>query len=64
MTSPALNQVLMTHRQNGAVFLSFFINAYGLQDDASYHSNPFSFDPKNRQAGSDALYSAVQDILQ
>lgn len=64
MTSPALNQVLMTHRQNGAVFLSFFINAYGLQDDASYHSNPFSFDPNNTQAGSDALYRSVQDILQ
>jgi hypothetical protein len=64
MNSAALDQVLMTHRQNGAVFLSFFINAYGLQDETGYTSNPFSFDPNNSQADSDTLYSAIQDILQ
>lgn len=63
MTSPMLDQLLSTHKHNGAIFLSFFIDAFGLSDDPSYMKNPFSFDPHNSQSGSIDLYAAVRDVL-
>jgi len=56
-----LRPVLAMHHQQGARFLSFF-----LETRSSAHtlvSNEFSFDPHNPAHGSDALYQAVRALL-
>ena len=63
MNTKALDMVLNQHFQNNAQFLSFFIEGVGLDEDPTSKPNLFSFDLKNKNAGSDVLYKSVREIL-
>ena len=63
MNTKALDMVLNQHFQNNAQFLSFFIEGVGLDEDPTSKPNLFSFDLKNKNAGSDVLYQSVREIL-
>ena len=63
MSSAELGAVLQRHRQRGASFVSFFLDARppSVRDPSSV--NMFYFDPGNTHFGSDKLYAAVRDVL-
>lgn len=63
MNAEALESVLNQHFQNNAQFLSFFVEGFGLNEDPENRPNLFSFDLKNKNAGSDILYQSVREIL-
>lgn len=64
MSPDELRSVLDRHRQHGATFVSFFLDARprDIRDQAS--SNIFAFDPSNSRFGSDALHGAVRAVMQ
>jgi hypothetical protein len=63
MSPEQMRSVLDRHRQHGATFVSFFLDVRpkGIRDEAK--SNIFAFDPSNSRFASDALYGAVQAVL-
>ena len=65
MDATQLRAVLDAHRADGAQFLSFFLEPRwrGALVPRAAH-NPFSFDPDNREFGSDVLYRSMQQVLQ
>jgi hypothetical protein len=63
MDAKALDSIFNQHYLNDARFLSFFIEASGLDGDPQNKPNLFSFDLKNKNAGSDVLYQSTVDIL-
>ena len=63
MDPKELNTVFDRHYQNNAQFLSFFVESVGLDEDPKNKPNIFSFDPMNKNAGSDVLYQSVKEIL-
>ena len=63
MDSRILNAVLDKHFTNGATFVSFFAETYGLTEDPTNQPNPFSFARHNKNAGSDVLFESMRDIL-
>ena len=64
MNAKALGSVLNQHFQNNAQFLSFFIEGFGLNEDPENKPNLFSFDLKNKNAGSDTLYRSAKEVLE
>lgn len=65
MGADELRRVLLRHRAHGAQSLSFFLHlppAGGTRTEPL--ANPFALDPANPLHGSDALYRAVQQIMQ
>lgn len=63
MGANEMRQVLNRHEQQGARFLSFFMEPRWQGRKASRHTNLFSFDPQNREYGSDRLYESVRGVL-
>jgi hypothetical protein len=63
MTQRQLGDVFKQHRDNGARFLSFFLETRWQEQRVSSTPNPFSFDPDNRQHASDQLYSSAKALL-
>lgn len=64
MAPQELAAVFTRHKNNGARFLSFFMEAEGLGDDRASKPNPHSFNIQNKSFGSDDLYRATQAVLQ
>ena len=65
MGADELRRVLLRHRAHGAQSLSFFLHpppAGGTR--AEPVANPFALDPHNPLNGSDALYRAMQQVMQ
>ena len=58
-----LAQVFDTHAQQGAEFLSFFLEPEWEGERVPRSHNIFSFDPLNPQFGSDVLYRSTQEAL-
>jgi hypothetical protein len=63
MGANEMRQVLNRHEAQGARFLSFFMEPRWQGRKASKHTNLFSFDPDNKEYGSDRLYQAVRAVL-
>jgi hypothetical protein len=63
MTPDQLRDVLKQHSDHGARFLSFFLETWWQEQRVSSRPNLFSFDPDNRQYGSDALYTGMKALL-
>lgn len=63
MDPQALTEVFDMHARQGAEFLSFFIEPEWEGQRVPRGHNIFSFDPHNRQFGSDVLYRSVQTGL-
>ena len=63
MSSQQLGGVLKQHRDNGARFLSFFLETRWQEQRVSTTPNLFSFDPDNRQHASDQLYASMKALL-
>ena len=63
MTQRQLGDVFKQHRDNGARFLSFFLETRWQEQRVSSTPNPFSFDPDNRQHASDQLYASMKKLL-
>ena len=63
MTANELDVVFSQHNQNGAKFISFFADSAGLDDDPANKLNIFSFNRKNKNAGSDVLFDSVAELL-
>lgn len=63
MTAEELGRTLALHASRGADFLSFFAEPYWQGDIVARGHNLFSFDPGNRQFGSDKLYGSMQEHL-
>jgi hypothetical protein len=63
MTPDQLRDVLKQHSDHGARFLSFFLETWWQDHRVSSRPNLFSFDPDNRQYGSDALYTGMKALL-
>ena len=63
MNAIELNSVLNQHYKNNAQFLSFFVEGIGLDEDTKNKPNIFSFDKKNKNAGSDILFESIKEIL-
>ena len=61
MSATELRQVLERHREHGARTLSFFLHPPGADGSVP---NPFALDPANPAHGSDALYRAMQQVLE
>jgi hypothetical protein len=62
--SPAeVEAMLERHRQRGASFVSFFVDARPQGVREASRSNIFSFDPGNPRFGSDKLYLAMRSLL-
>lgn len=64
LSADSLSKILHSHANQGAKFLSFFLEPrwQGKQLDRSH--NAFSFDPKNNQYGSATLYKSMQEALE
>jgi hypothetical protein len=58
-----LDAALQMHRQNGAQFVSFFLDPRWSGGRIEPGMNLFSLDPDNKQFGSDQLYSAARRLL-
>lgn len=60
-----LQRTFQAHKNHGASFLSFFLEARGehLTPTADTVQNQLSLDPANQQNGSDRLYRSVQRLL-
>lgn len=63
MSREQLGDVLKQHRDNGGLFLSFFLETRWQKQRISTTPNLFSFDPDNRQHASDQLYASMQSLL-
>ena len=63
MNPSELDSVLDHHFKNNAQFISFFVEGVGLDEDPTHKANLFSFDKKNKNAGSDILFESVREIL-
>jgi len=63
MSTIEFDAMLEQHRQQGATFVSFFIDARPKAVREASRSNIFSFDPDNPQFGSDKLYLTVRSVL-
>lgn len=63
MDATILNSVLEKHYLNGAKFVSFFAESYGLTEDPTNQPNPFSFAKNNKNAGSDVLFESTREVL-
>lgn len=64
MTASQLGDVFKQHRDNGAGFVSFFLETRWQDQRVSSRPNLFSFDPDNRQYGSDQLFNATKAALE
>jgi hypothetical protein len=63
MKSAELESVLRQHYANNAQFVSFFAEVAGLNEYPGHKPYLFSFDPNNKETGSDVLYESVKEIL-
>ena len=65
MDASELQSVLQRHQQNGARFISFFMEGTGSEPlkDTKLVKNFMSFDALNQQFGSDALYSSMHQLM-
>jgi hypothetical protein len=63
MSSSQLNSLLHQHHDNGAAFLSFFVETRWQGQRVSALANPFAFDAYNPQFSSDKLYASMQKLL-
>jgi hypothetical protein len=65
MDASELQSVLQRHQQNGARFISFFMEGTGSEPlkDTKLVKNIMSFDALNQQFGSDALYSSMHQLM-
>jgi hypothetical protein len=63
MSAQQLGGVLYQHRDNGAKFLSFFLETRWQAQRVAATPNLFSFDLDNRQYGSDKLYVSMKALL-
>ncbi|MBU0829749.1 MAG: hypothetical protein KKE41_17975, partial [Gammaproteobacteria bacterium] len=63
MNAIELNEVFDMHAENGAAFLSFFVEPHWKGEVVNRGHNLFSFDPANQKFGSDELYRAAQQLL-
>lgn len=63
MAAPRLGGVLQQHRENGARFLSFFLETRWQEQRIPTAPNLFSFDPDNGQHASDQLYRSMKELL-
>lgn len=63
MSMNELGHTLDLHASRGAEFLSFFVEPYWQGQIVNRGHNLFSFDPGNKQFGSDQLYNAAQQYL-
>lgn len=63
MDATTLNSVLEKHYLNGAKFVSFFAESYGLTEDPTNQPNLFSFAKNNKNAGSNVLFESIREIL-
>lgn len=61
MTAPQLQEVFKGHADQGAEFLSFFLEPRWHGKLVPRGHNIFSFDPANPKFGSDQLYQAVRE---
>ena len=65
MGAAELRRLLERHRAHGAETFSFFVHPPapgGTRTEPL--ANPFAFDPANPRHGSDALYRAMQQVMQ
>lgn len=58
-----LRSLLNQHRDNGAGFMSFFLETRWGEERVSTMPNLFSFDPDNTQHGSDVLFESMRSLL-
>ena len=63
MNAQELNAVFLRHHQNNAQFLSFFAESIGWDEDPANKPNMFSFEKKNKNAGSDVLFESIKEIF-
>jgi hypothetical protein len=63
MAGPAMQAMLKQHAEQGAEFLSFFMDARWRGQLTRPGPYMFSFDPENPKFGSDTLYRSVQQVL-
>lgn len=63
MTPRQLGEVFDQQRDNGASFLSFFVETRWHGQRVAPLPNPFSFDSDNNQHGSDRLFVSVKTLL-
>jgi len=63
LDSGQLRSVLTRHRQQGAEFLSFFLETRWQGQRVRAVPNMFSFDPDNLHDQSGALYASMRDVL-
>jgi hypothetical protein len=63
MGPPEVRRMLDQHAQHGAAFVSFFLEPRWKGELVPRVHNVFSFDPANRNAGSDRLYRSVRELL-
>lgn len=63
MSADEVRQTFERHRQRGATFLSFFLDArpYGVREDSK--RNIFAIDPANPDFGSDKLHGAISTVV-
>lgn len=63
LDAAGLRGTLDRHAASGAAFVSFFLEPYWHGALVPRGHNMFSFDPANREFGSDQLYRATQQVL-
>jgi hypothetical protein len=63
MDTQQLADVLSQHRENGARFLSFFLETRWKEKSIPPMPNLFAFDPDNPKFGSDALFHSMRWLL-
>ena len=63
MSPEDLDAVFGRHRDNGAEFVSYFLDGVGVEGDAGKVRNIFSFDSRNNNAGSDVLFRSVSSLF-
>jgi hypothetical protein len=63
MSADELASTVERHRSQGAVFVSFFLDARPMESRDPALGNAFSFDPGNPLFGSDKLYEATRELL-
>jgi hypothetical protein len=63
VTAEQMGSILALHRQQGARFLSFFMEARPPGSVPQRMHNPFSFDPDNGAKHGDTLFDAVQQVM-
>lgn len=62
MNAPAVQRMLSQHALHGAEFLSFFLEPRWNGKLVARNHNLFSFDPDNKQYGSDRLYESMRKV--